>query len=114
MAKTTQRRKITRTRPRTQPKRSAPAAFARERERLDRKAAARRQKLQWAHYWLLCPRCGGDMFEQESLGIHYAVCRDCNGIHIDRAELALAGKHLDAGKLVKAVLARSKKPRTKA
>jgi len=113
MPKAPGKRKITHKRKPAQGK-SATAAFAAARERLDRKKLARQRKLQWAHFWLLCPKCGGDMFEQESLGIRYEVCRDCNGIHLDQAELALAAKHLDPAKLVKAVLTRSKKPRTKA
>jgi Zn-finger nucleic acid-binding protein len=98
------------------PRRKKPAAAASElekvRARLDRKRAKRRQKMLWAHYWLLCPKCGGDMFVQRTLGIAYEVCRDCHGIAIDHEELALLLEHLDAATALRAILKQSKKPDT--
>ncbi len=88
------------------------ATFEQARARLDRKRAKRREKRLWAHYWLLCPKCGGDMFVQETLGIRYEVCRDCNDIAIDGDELALLLAHLDPGKALRAILKKSKKPDT--
>jgi Zn-finger nucleic acid-binding protein len=88
-------------------------SFAKTRERLDKKRAKRREKMLWAHYWLLCPKCGGDMFIQETLNIRYEVCRDCNGIAIDGDEVALLLTHLDPGKALRAILKKSKKPETK-
>jgi Zn-finger nucleic acid-binding protein len=71
-------------------KRAAAApAFEKKRAQLDRKRAERRQKMLWAHYWLLCPKCGGDMFVQHTMGIAYEVCRDCHGIAIDGEELSI-------------------------
>lgn len=93
--------------------RTAPAAsFQAVRARLDRKRAKRRAKMLWVHYWLLCPKCGGDMFVQETMGIRYEVCRDCHGIAIDGEEVALLLAHLDPGKALKAILRRAKKPDT--
>src|SRR5258706_10901192 len=97
-------------------RRKKPAAAASElekiRARLDRKRAKRRQKMLWAHYWLLCPKCGGDMFVQRTMGIAYEVCRDCHGIAIDHEELALLLEHLDAAAALRAILKQSKKPDT--
>jgi Zn-finger nucleic acid-binding protein len=86
--------------------------FQKTRARLDRKRAKRRQKMLWAHYWLLCPKCGGDMFVQRSMGITYEVCRDCHGIAIDGDELALLLEHLDASRALRAILKQSKRPNT--
>ena len=86
--------------------------FEKSRARLDRKRDERRKKMLWAHYWLLCPKCGGDMFVQRTLGITYEVCRDCHGIAIDGEELALLLSHLEADPALRAILKQSKKPDT--
>lgn len=88
------------------------AAFADARARTDRKRAKRREKRLWAHYWLLCPKCGGDMFVQEAMGIRFEVCRDCKNIAIDGDEVALLLAHRDPGKALRAILRKSKKPDT--
>jgi Zn-finger nucleic acid-binding protein len=102
--------------PRPGAKRGRPAAdaasFAKTRARLDKKRAKRRAKMLWAHYWLLCPKCGGDMFVQRTLGITYEVCRGCHGIAIDGDEVALLLGHLDPAKALRAILKKSKKPDT--
>jgi Zn-finger nucleic acid-binding protein len=87
-------------------------AFAKTRARLDKKRAKRRQKMLWVHYWLLCPKCGGDMFVQKTLDIRFEVCRDCKGIAIDGEELTLLLAHLDPAKAMRAILKKSKKPDT--
>ena len=68
----------------------------------------------WQQEWAndVCPKCGGDMFEQTSLQIRYEVCRKCHGIYVDQAEAALVSKHLDPKKWLRAVLRRSKDPKT--
>lgn len=68
--------------------------------------------MHWAHFWNLCPKCGGDMFEQRSLGIRYEACRRCHGIYLDHDEAALVAKYLDPARWVKAALKRAKKPKT--
>jgi Zn-finger nucleic acid-binding protein len=88
------------------------AAFAKTRARLDKRRAKRRQKMLWVHYWLLCPKCGGDMFVQETMKIRYEVCRSCHGIAIDGEEAKLLLDHLDPGKALRAILKKSKKPDT--
>lgn len=95
------------------PKRPSTPSFPQTRARLDRKRARRRARMLWAHYWLLCPKCGGDMFVQETLGIRYEVCRDCHGIAIDGDEVALLLAHLDPGQALRAILRKAKKPDTK-
>jgi Zn-finger nucleic acid-binding protein len=96
---------------RRQSPRAAPD-FARTRARLDAKLAKQRRKMLWAHYWLLCPKCGGDMFVNRTMGIHYEVCRDCHGIYLNGDEVALLLAHLDPGKALRAILKHSKKPDT--
>lgn len=86
--------------------------FARARARLDKKKRDRDLKTHWAHFWDVCPKCGGDMFEQEFKKIKFEVCRKCHGIYVDQAELALASKHMDPARWLKAVLQKSKKPKT--
>src|SRR5690349_10898144 len=96
--------------PRT--KAAGSSSIAKKRARLDKKRAERRQKMLWAHYWLLCPKCGGDMFVQHTMGIAYEVCRDCHGIAIDGEELALLLENLDSADALGAILKQSKKPDT--
>jgi Zn-finger nucleic acid-binding protein len=102
-------KKQSKSKPRTRAT-AATSDFAKTRARLDKKRAKRRQKMLWAHYWLLCPKCGGDMFVQSSLAIRFEVCRDCKGIAIDGEEVALLLAHLDPGKALRAMLKKSKKP----
>lgn len=90
----------------------AACSFEQARAKLDAKRAKRREKHLWAHFWLLCPRCGGDMFVQRSLGVAYDVCRDCHAIAIDGDEVALILDHLDAPKALRAILRKSRKPDT--
>jgi Zn-finger nucleic acid-binding protein len=100
-------------RTKTRPRRAAKKPdFTKTRARLDRKRAKRREKLLWAHFWLLCPKCGGDMFVNRTMGIHYEVCRSCHGIYLDGDEVALLLAHLDPDKALKAILRKSKKPDT--
>jgi hypothetical protein len=87
-------------------------SFDAARAKLDKKREQRRAKMLWAHYWLLCPKCGGDMFVQETSGIRYEVCRDCHGIAIDGEEIALLLAHLDPADALAAILKKSKKPGT--
>lgn len=104
-------RSTTTSRGRKKPAAGAPG-LEKARVRLDKKRAQRRQKMLWAHYWLLCPKCGGDMFVQRTMGIAYEVCRDCHGIAIDGEEAALLLEHLDPGQALRAILKQSKKPDT--
>lgn len=84
----------------------------RKRTVLDAARAERREKTMWAHFWRVCGMCGGDMFEQESMGIRFEVCRGCHGIYFDQAELALAAGHKDPAAALKALLEVSRKPQT--
>jgi Zn-finger nucleic acid-binding protein len=94
-------------------KQAAPAAgLDKARARLDRKRATRRQKMMWAHYWLLCPKCGGDMFVQRTMGLAFEVCRECHGIAIDGDELKLLLEHLEPGKALREILKQSLEPDT--
>jgi Zn-finger nucleic acid-binding protein len=90
----------------------APSNFAETRARLDKKREKRRRKMLWVHYWLLCPKCGGDMFVQTVHDIRFEVCRDCKGIAIDGDEVALLLAHLDPAKTLRAILRKSKQPDT--
>jgi hypothetical protein len=86
--------------------------FDRARRALDKKKEKRDLATHWAHFWNVCPKCGGDMFEQTSLKIRYEVCRKCHGIYIDQAEAGLVKRFLDPVKWLRAALTRSKKPKT--
>lgn len=92
--------------------RDSRAEFDRARKRLDKKKETRDLKTHWAHFWNVCPKCGGDMFEQKSLGIRYEACRKCHGIYVDHAEASLVVKFVDIGKWFRAALRRSKDPKT--
>lgn len=85
--------------------------FERTRKRLEEKRTLLRRKMQYAHFWNLCPKCGGDMFEQKANRIYFEVCRDCHGIYLDAAELDLARMHLDPKKLLTALSKTAKKPK---
>lgn len=84
--------------------------FAGSRARLDKRRLKRERATHWAHFWNICPKCGGDMFEQKANGIYFDVCRSCRGIYIDKAELDLAKRFIEAGKFTGSLLRRAKKP----
>jgi len=81
------------------------------RARWDKKRLQRERKTHWAHFWNVCPKCGGDMFEQKFKEIYFDVCRSCHGIFIDKAEVDLAKRFLEADKLVSALLRKAAKPK---
>jgi Zn-finger nucleic acid-binding protein len=83
------------------------------RARLDRKWEKRAMERRWAHYWNLCPKCGGDMFEQRETHLRFAVCRDCHGIYLDKAELDFARRFLDPKGVLAGLAKRARKPSTK-
>jgi len=86
--------------------------FDRARKTLDKKKQTRDLRTHWAHFWNVCPKCGGDMFEQTSLKIRYEVCRKCHGIYIDQGEASLIKRFLAPVKWLNAALRRSKDPKT--
>lgn len=86
--------------------------FERARKTLDKKKQTRDLNTHWAHFWNVCPKCGGDMFEQTTLKIRYEVCRKCHGIYIDQGEARLVKRFLDPVKWLGAALRRSKDPKT--
>lgn len=121
MATIRQPRRQSKAKPKTRTKTSSKAKasagrtqdeFDLARTRLDKKKRVRDLRTQIAHFWNVCPKCGGDMFEQTSLKIRYEICRDCHGIYIDQAEAILVSRHLDALKWLRAALRRSKDPKT--
>ncbi len=83
------------------------------RKRLDKKRLTRERATHWAHFWNVCPKCGGDMFEQKIKSIYFEVCRKCHGIHIDVQELDAAVKFQEPVKLFKSIIRKSKKPSIK-
>lgn len=88
----------------------AEAAFKQARERLDKKRVMRDRSTHWAHFWNVCPKCGGDMFEQKTEQVLFEVCRKCHGIYLDQAELDLAMKFLDRDGLLRLLAKKAKKP----
>ena len=76
-----------------QPSRNEDEYFAKQdadlikqmREKLDaeRKAAERKQFL------MRCPKCGGDLKEQDIGSVKVDVCQDCTGMWLDAGELDL-------------------------
>ena len=77
---------------------------------MDKKTHDRDMATHWAHFWNVCPKCGGNMFEQQVQKTRFDVCRKCHGVYIDQAEVALALKHLDPVKWLKALVQKAKKP----
>jgi NADH pyrophosphatase NudC (nudix superfamily) len=88
------------------------SALARARERLDQKRVMRDRSTHWAHYWNICPKCGGDMFEQKTEQARFEVCRKCHGIYLDQAELDLSMKYLDHEEFLELLAKKAKKPDT--
>ena len=40
-----------------------------------------------AAHWMKCPKCGGDLAEQDYEGVRIDVCTDCKGVWLDAGEL---------------------------
>lgn len=101
---------IAKKRSKTKQKRSE-EQFTAARERLYKKRLKRERETHWAHFWDVCPKCGGDMFEQKANSILFEVCRKCHGIYIDKAELDLARRFLDNTKFLGRLARKAAKPR---
>jgi hypothetical protein len=50
-------------------------------------AAAERARLKQLH-WMRCPKCGMEMHEVKLRGVDVDVCFSCEGVFLDRGELA--------------------------
>ena len=50
-------------------------------------AAADREGLKQQH-WMRCPKCGMEMHEVKLRGVDVDVCFSCEGVFLDRGELA--------------------------
>ena len=85
--------------------------FAQAREQLRKKRTMRDRSLHWSYFWNVCPKCGGDMFEQEADNILFDVCRKCHGVYLDGSELELAMTYLDSETVLKGIARKSKKPK---
>lgn len=55
------------------------------REKLD----AERQALERKVHYMKCPKCGGDLAEQERESVKIDICGDCGGIWLDAGELEM-------------------------
>ena len=61
----------------------------RKRAELDAEREARHEAELKAEHWLRCPKCGGQMAEEELSGIMIDRCGSCQGIFFDAGELDL-------------------------
>jgi hypothetical protein len=61
----------------------------------DRKSAAARS----AHgaHWMVCPKCGGRLNEENFHGVAIDRCGGCGGVYLDKGELELLGKAQQGG-----------------
>jgi uncharacterized protein len=76
-----------------QPSRNEDEYFAKQDAELikqmrDRLDAERQQQERKAHL-MKCPKCGGDLGEQEIGNVKVDVCKDCGGTWLDAGELDL-------------------------
>ena len=74
------------------------AAWLKERrDHLDaqRKAAARKS----AHgaHWMVCPKCGGGLKEENFQGVLIDRCGGCGGVYLDKGEMELLGRAQQGG-----------------
>lgn len=54
----------------------------------DRRRQAEREREREAH-WMRCPKCGGQMIEQQFENVMVDKCVDCHGVHLNADEIEL-------------------------
>jgi hypothetical protein len=54
-------------------------------------------------FWMICPKCGSDMKEENLMGIFIDQCSGCNGIYFDNGELETMLKASDHGGLFSSI-----------
>jgi len=59
------------------------------RNELDRERTDREMEQSEQPFWLVCPKCGDTMEEQESENIKLERCETCGGLYLDRGEVDL-------------------------
>ena len=74
------------------------AAWLKERRaRLDAERAAAAQKAGRGGHWMICPKCGAALKEENFHGVMIDRCGGCGGIYLDRGEFELLAKAQQGG-----------------
>ena len=67
-----------------------------EADAASKQTEAERMARKQAHY-MKCPKCGGDLAEQDYEGVKIDVCGDCRGVWLDAGELEQLSHEKGAG-----------------
>ena len=59
------------------------------REELDKKRGEQNREKRKDSHWMKCPKCGSDLEEINYQQVMIDKCSDCEGIWLDKGELAL-------------------------
>ncbi len=71
--------------------------IAKKRTELDESRKIQQEKSEHGAYWMVCPKCGGQMEELEFHGIMIDKCKSCGGIYFDQGEVDLLIEHTTGG-----------------
>ena len=63
---------------------------------LRRQNDAERARAERSSHHMRCPKCGGTLAEAEMAHVKIDRCGDCDGIWLDKGELQILAKHLEA------------------
>ena len=67
------------------------------REALDAERKAAHDKSKHGTHWMVCPKCGGKMKEENLQGVAIDRCGSCGGIYLDKGELELLARAQSGG-----------------
>ncbi len=73
------------------------AWLAARREALNRERQALKEKSSKGAFWMICPKCGGQMKEESLHGVMIDRCGSCAGIYLDRGEFELLARAQQGG-----------------
>ena len=62
----------------------------------DKLRAAQQEEQQKELHWMRCPKCGGQMEEQEMETVKIDICNSCGGMYFDKGEFEIAAKSLES------------------
>ncbi len=57
------------------------------RKKLDKERLAQANEQEKTEHWMRCPKCGGQMKEENLRSVAVDVCTRCGGIYFDKGEL---------------------------
>jgi len=67
------------------------------RDTLNAQRKSTHEKAQHGPFWMVCPKCGGALKEEDFQGVMIDRCSACGGIYLDKGEFEMLAKAQQGG-----------------